>query len=52
MNINKLQKLIDDGKFSKSYIVKKSDITRPTLDSILEGNDCRVSVFGKNRKCN
>lgn len=47
MYINKLLRLIDGKKITKAYIVKKADISRPALDSILAGNDFKVSNLEK-----
>lgn len=47
MNINKLNKLIDGKKTTKASIIKKTGISRPALDSILEGNDFKVSNLEK-----
>lgn len=47
MNINKLQSLIDGKKITKAYIIKETGITRPSLDSILAGNDFKVSNLEK-----
>lgn len=47
MNISKLHKLIDGKTVTKSYILKKTGLTRPTLDSILDGNDFKVSNLEK-----
>ena len=47
MNINKLIKLIDGKKTTKASIIKKTGISRPALDSILEGNDFKVSNLEK-----
>ena len=43
MNVSKLNALIDGKKITKASIVKKTGISRPALDSILDGNDCKVS---------
>lgn len=47
MNINKLNNLIDGKKITKARVVKKTGISRPTLDSILLGNDFKVSNLEK-----
>lgn len=47
MNIRKLQNLIDGKKITKASIVKKTGISRPALDSILDGNDFKVSNLEK-----
>lgn len=47
MNINKLNNLIDGKKTTKASIIKKTGISRPALDSILEGNDFKVSNLEK-----
>lgn len=47
MNYNKLQELIDGKKITKATVIKKTDITRPSLDSILAGNDFKVSNLEK-----
>lgn len=47
MNISKLNNLIDGKKTTKASIIKKTGISRPALDSILEGNDFKVSNLEK-----
>lgn len=47
MNINKLNNLIDGKKTTKASIIKKTGISRPALDAILEGNDFKVSNLEK-----
>jgi hypothetical protein len=47
MNIKKLNNLIDGKKTTKASIIKKTGISRPALDSILEGNDFKVSNLEK-----
>lgn len=47
MNIKKLNSLIDGKKITKASVVRQTGISRPTLDSILEGNDFKVSNLEK-----
>ena len=47
MNVSKLNALIDGKKITKASIVKKTGISRPALDSILDGNDFKVSNLEK-----
>lgn len=47
MNIRKLTTLIDGKKITKASIIKKTGISRPALDSILDGNDFKVSNLEK-----
>ncbi len=47
MNINKLNDLIDGKRTTKASIIKKTGISRPALDAILEGNDFKVSNLEK-----
>lgn len=47
MNTKKLENLIDGKKITKAYIIRKTGITRPTLDYILEGKDFKVSNLEK-----
>lgn len=47
MNINKLHNLIDGKSITKAFIIKETGISRPALDSILEGNDFKVSNLEK-----
>lgn len=47
MNIRKLNNLIDGKKITKASIIKKTGISRPALDSILDGNDFKVSNLEK-----
>lgn len=46
MNINKLSKLLE-GKGRKADLLRKTGITRPTLESILNGGDFKVSNLEK-----
>lgn len=46
MNLNKLNKLLEE-KGAKADIIRKTGITRPTIDSILSGGDLRVSTLEK-----
>lgn len=45
LNINKLQKLIDAGKFRKSDIIASSGISKGTLENVLKGLDPKVSTL-------
>ena len=47
MNIRKLNALIDGKKITKASVIKKTGISRPALDSILDGNDFKVSNLEK-----
>lgn len=47
MNISKLNSLIDGESIMKAKIIKLTGISRPTLDSILDGNDFKVSNLEK-----
>lgn len=47
MNLSKLRMLIDGKKITKAYVIKKTGISRPALDSILDGNDFKVSNLEK-----
>lgn len=47
MNFSKLRKLIDGKKITKASVIKKTGISRPALDSILDGNDFKVSNLEK-----
>lgn len=47
MNFKKLNSLIDKKKITKASIIKKTGISRPALDSILGGNDFKVSNLEK-----
>lgn len=47
MNFKKLNELIDGRKITKASIIKKTGISRPALDSILSGNDFKVSNLEK-----
>lgn len=47
MNVRKLNELIDGKKITKATIVRKTGISRPALDSILSGNDFKVSNLEK-----
>lgn len=47
MNLSKLRALVDGKRFTKAYIVKHADISRPALDAILEGKDFKVSNLVK-----
>ena len=47
MNVNKLVALIDGKKTTKASVIKKTGISRPALDSILDGNDFKVSNLEK-----
>ena len=47
MNTSKLESLIDGKKFTKAKVVKATGISRPALDSILAGNDFKVSNLEK-----
>ena len=47
MNINKLSQLIDGGVITKAHIIRQTGISRPALDSILDGNDFKVSNLEK-----
>lgn len=47
MNVKKLSILIDGKKITKAYVLKKTGLTRPTLDGILEGKDFKVSNLEK-----
>lgn len=47
MDYAKLNSLIDGKKTTKSMVVRKTGISRPTLDSILGGNDFKVSNLEK-----
>ena len=46
-NIKKLSSLIDGKKTTKASLIKKTGISRPTLDSILDGKDFKVSNLEK-----
>lgn len=43
MNISKLQDLINNSKLSKADLIKRTGLSRPTIDSILSGGDFKVS---------
>ncbi|MDR1181249.1 MAG: hypothetical protein LBL13_04670 [Bacteroidales bacterium] len=45
MNINKLEKLINESKLSKTEICSKCGFTRPTLDNALSGSDIKISTI-------
>lgn len=47
MNINKLLNLIDGKGITKAKVIKSTGISRPALDSILAGNDFKVSNLEK-----
>ena len=47
MNISKLESLIDGKKMTKAKLIKATGISRPALDSILSGNDFKVSNLEK-----
>lgn len=47
MNTKKLESLIDGKKFTKAKVIKATGISRPALDSILAGNDFKVSNLEK-----
>ena len=47
MNINKLIQLIGEEKTRKVDVIRMTGISRPTLDSILAGNDFKVSNLEK-----
>lgn len=47
MNVRKLNSLIDGKQTTKASIIKKTGISRPALDSILDGNDFKVSNLEK-----
>lgn len=45
MNIPYIKKLVDDFKPSQTELLKRAKITRPTLKSILDGADTRISII-------
>lgn len=45
MNRVKLKELVDSSKLSQTEILKRANITRPTLTAIYNGSDPRVSVI-------
>lgn len=45
LNISKLQRMIDEGKFRKSDIIASSGISKGTLDNVLKGLDPKVSTL-------
>lgn len=45
MNTSKLQKLVDESKFTKAQIAQKCGFTRMTLDNILHGGDAKISTI-------
>jgi len=47
MNVNKLHELIKARKITKAKLKTDARISRPALDSILAGKDCRVSSLEK-----
>lgn len=47
MNVNKLNELIQARKITKAKLITEARISRPALDSILSGRDCRVSNLEK-----
>ena len=47
MNIKKLSDLIEERKITKVSVLRKSGISKPTLDKILQGRDFKVSNLEK-----
>lgn len=47
MNVKKLSNLIEERKIPKAEIIRRAGISKPTLDSILEGKDFKVSNLEK-----
>jgi len=45
MNINKLERLIEESKLSKQVICKECNFTRPTLNNALLGGDIKISTL-------
>lgn len=45
MDINKLQKLVNEAKLNKIALCARSGISRTTLDNILAGSDLKVSTL-------
>lgn len=44
LNINKLQKAMDDGQYTKTKLCSATGIARTTLDAILNGSDAKIST--------
>ena len=47
MNISKLTQLIDGKKITKALVIKRTGMSRTTLDAILDGKDFKVSNLEK-----
>ena len=45
LNISRLQKLIDEGRFRKADIIASSGISKGTLENVLKGLDPKVSTL-------
>lgn len=45
LNINKLEKAINEGKLNKAKLCSISGIARTTLDAILNGSDAKISTI-------
>lgn len=47
LNTLKLKSVFNRSGFTKAQVAKSADLTRPTLDAILQGCDIRVSSLEK-----
>jgi len=45
MDVSKLKKLVEICGFSKQTIADKCNISRPTLDNVLNGSDAKISTI-------
>ncbi len=47
MNYRKLHKLIEERKVKKADLIRKTGLSKTTIDYVLNGNDFRVSTLEK-----